>query len=77
LKPGRDVYERRTDASGRPFFWQVFQTPRDNMEGTDIQAFDEGYITLTPMTLDVTAPHSLKELYPLDKKSAAAAGGHE
>jgi 5'-nucleotidase len=57
MKSGGDVkFERRSSPGGRPYFWNIFRQIDDDVEGTDIWAFFHGYIAVTPMTLDVTAP---------------------
>ena len=39
----------------------------------DVEAFARGYITLTPMTLDTTAPKSLSDFGALQTKPPVAA----
>lgn len=65
-KQGRREYvERiieRADPSGRPYYWQagrIKDTPEDD---TDVHAILEGYISVTPIHLDMTAYPTLNQL---------------
>lgn len=73
MSKGKETYERRTDKNGRPYFWQVWHPPSDGAEGTDVWAFVRGYITLTPLGLDETAPKELDALQSLEREAAVAA----
>jgi 5'-nucleotidase len=46
--PARDPY-------GRPVYWMAVSQLREHAEGTDLWAFERGYITVTPLRLDKTA----------------------
>jgi 5'-nucleotidase len=73
---GKENYEKRYDARGRPYFWQTWQPASRVDEGSDIWEFIQGFITLTPLRLDETAPKSeLKTLQPLEQTSEAVAVG--
>lgn len=51
----RDVLIERVDPKGRPYYWIGGAPPGGAPEpGTDIGALAEGYISLTPLTLDMT-----------------------
>lgn len=67
-KPRHDTFERRTSPRGRVYYWPDWRQLEDDEEGTDVWAFVRGYITLTPMTLDVTAPDEMKRLSWLESK---------
>ncbi len=56
MTPRPDHFERRVSPQGRVYFWPVWEQLADDAEGTDVWALVRGYVTLTPMTLDVTAP---------------------
>ena len=73
MKMGQEMFERRSDSSGRPYFWQTWRRPREDEEGTDVWAFVRGYITLTPLTLDTTAPRGMNALRSLELESAVTA----
>lgn len=67
MKGGGDTrFERRVNPSGRLYFWQVFHQIEDDAEGTDVWAFFHGYIAVTPMTLDVTAPQAMEGIRSLN-----------
>ena len=46
--PARDPYDR-------PVFWIAVTQLREHAEGTDLWAFERGYITISPLRLDLTA----------------------
>ena len=48
--------ERRLDPRGRPYFWINGPLIEDAPEGTDVHAVRKGNVSLTPITLDCTAP---------------------
>jgi 5'/3'-nucleotidase len=73
MTKGKETYERRSDGQGRPYFWQMWEPPRDDAEGTDVWAFVRGYITLTPLMLDETKPQELSKLQALERELAVAA----
>lgn len=62
VKPRHDTFVRRTSPRGRIYFWPDWEQLEDDDEGTDVWAFVRGYITVTPMTLDTTAPSQMKAL---------------
>jgi 5'-nucleotidase len=50
-----DVLLRRTDPRGRPYYWIGGDPPTGvPEEGTDIGALAQGYISVTPILLDLT-----------------------
>lgn len=53
----RDLVDERRDLQGRPYFW-IGGPPEkaDGQEGTDVWATRRGFASLTPLTLDCTAP---------------------
>jgi 5'-nucleotidase len=55
LRVYRDRLDRRTDPRGRPYFWIGGDAPTGiPEEGTDIGALSEGYVSITPLQLDLT-----------------------
>jgi 5'-nucleotidase len=51
----RDRVERRDDPWGRPYYWQGGVVVMDaDQPGTDVQAVSEGFVAITPITLDWT-----------------------
>lgn len=59
----RDVLLRREDPRGRPYYWIGGEAPTGVREdGTDIGALASGFISITPISMDMTAHSLLKEL---------------
>jgi 5'-nucleotidase len=59
LRIYRDELVRRADPRGRPYFWIGGDAPSGKIEeGTDIGALHDGYVSVTPVQLDLTA-HTL------------------
>jgi len=55
--------DERTDPRGRPYYWIGGDAPTGVPErGTDIGALSEGFISVTPLQLDLTAYHALTDL---------------
>lgn len=51
--PGK--LEKRIDPMGRPYFWMGGDDPVDvHEEGSDVEAIRDGYISVTPVQLDLT-----------------------
>ena len=72
VKPRYDRFERRVSPTGRLYVWPSFDQLEDDAEGTDVWAFVRGFITVTPMTLDVTASETNEALRTLESWSPAA-----
>ncbi|MER3413936.1 MAG: 5'/3'-nucleotidase SurE [Armatimonadota bacterium] len=61
--------ERREDPFGRPYWWQGGVVVMDSSEeGTDVQAVNEGFVSVTPVRLDWTAHELLTTLRESLKK---------
>jgi len=71
MTPRPESFERRVSPGGRLYFWPVWEQLKDDDEGTDVWALVRGYITLTPMVLDVTATQAMETLKRLDLQPAA------
>src|SRR5215510_10173559 len=51
----RDALDRRVDPRGRPYYWIGGEAPTGvNEEGTDVGALFAGYVSITPLQLDLT-----------------------
>ena len=62
----RTGVEKRLDPRGRPYFWINGPLIEDAEEGTDVHAIRKGHVSITPITLDCTAPEAgsrLKDLF--------------
>jgi 5'-nucleotidase len=56
-------FEKRTDLRGRDYYWTGFnREPSAPVDGTDIAAIHEGYISVTPVHINVTHDESLASL---------------
>jgi 5'-nucleotidase len=59
----RDELVSRLDPRGRPYYWIGGEPPGGVPDqGTDIWAVSNGYISITPVYLDMTAYHFQEEL---------------
>jgi len=51
-----DCLDERIDPRGNPYYWISGQAPTGiPKDGTDIGALDEGFVSITPLQLDLTA----------------------
>lgn len=51
----RDALDRRVDPRGRPYYWIGGEAPTGvNEDGTDVGALFAGYVSITPLQLDLT-----------------------
>ena len=56
LRVYRDELVRREDPHGKPYYWIGGEAPSGIPEdGTDIGALAEGFVSITPLSLDLTA----------------------
>ena len=55
LRIYRDVLEKRLDPRGRPYYWIGGEAPSGiPADGTDFGALKAGYVSITPLQLDLT-----------------------
>lgn len=67
LRVYRDALDRRVDPRGRPYYWIGGEAPTGvNEEGTDVGALAAGYVSITPLQLDLTHYKALDELKQRD-----------
>lgn len=67
--------ERRTDPSGRPYWWLGGDKPEDVVdEGTDVAAIHNRAISVTPIHMDLTAYPVMEELHQWIHIEAFGAG---
>jgi 5'-nucleotidase len=63
LRLYRDALVRRVDPRGRPYYWIGGDVPGGVADpGTDIGALASGYVSVTPLQLDLTAHDRLAEV---------------
>lgn len=74
-KASKEKFERRESPTRRIYFWSAYR-PFDRSdvaeEGTDIWAYLHGFISVSPMTLDVTDTKAVDGLRMLERKAMAA-----
>jgi 5'-nucleotidase len=59
----RDTLIKKVDPRGRDYYWIGGEDPVwEPREGTDFVAVDDGYISVTPMRLDLTDEQALEEM---------------
>jgi 5'-nucleotidase len=62
----RDLLVKRDDPRGRPYYWIGGEPASGHPdEGTDIWALSNGYVSITPIHLDMTAHDLIPELQKL------------
>ncbi len=55
LRVYRDALDQRVDPRGKPYYWIGGEYPTGvNEPGTDVGALKEGYVSITPLQLDLT-----------------------
>jgi len=69
LRVYRDALDRRVDPRGRPYYWIGGEAPTGvNEEGTDVGALAAGYVSITPLQLDLTHYKAMEVLKSWDWK---------
>lgn len=63
LRVYRDELVRRDDPQGNPYYWIGGEAPSGvPEEGTDVGALNEGYVSVTPLHMDMTAYNLMTEI---------------
>jgi len=63
LRVYRDELVKREDPRGRPYYWIGGDFPTGvNEHGTDFGALEAGYVSITPLQLDLTAREAMETL---------------
>lgn len=74
LRVYRDRLDQRQDPRGRPYYWIGGDSPIGIPEfGTDVGALSEGFVSITPLQLDLTDYHSTMALRRWDLAAASSA----
>jgi 5'-nucleotidase len=69
LRLYRDRLDKRTDPRGRPYYWIGGDAPSAVPdEGTDFGALAHGYVSITPLDLDLTDYPALEQLAEMSWK---------
>jgi len=67
LRVYRDALDKRTDPRGRPYYWIGGEFPTGVDEaGTDFGALTAGYVSVTPLQLDLTSRAAMNILQSWD-----------
>ena len=67
LRVYRDRLIKRLDPAGRPYYWIGGEAPTGVPEdGTDIGALAQGYVSITPLQLDLTAYNAFEAVRGLE-----------
>lgn len=65
----KETFERRVDPNGKTYYWLIGTNKSVHREeGTDINAINEGYISITPLRYDLTDDHFHKKIEGWDWK---------
>ena len=63
LRVYRDALDQRLDPRGRPYYWIGGEAPTGvDEEGTDVGALLQGYVSITPLQLDLTNYKAMEAL---------------
>jgi 5'/3'-nucleotidase len=63
LRLYRDALDRRLDPRGRPYYWIGGDAPTAVPdEGTDFYALEHGFVSITPLDLDLTSYQTMETL---------------
>jgi 5'-nucleotidase len=63
LRVYRDELVKRDDPQGNPYYWIGGEAPTGvPEEGTDVGALNDGYVSITPIQLDMTAYNLIAEI---------------
>lgn len=63
LRVYRDALDARIDPRGKPYFWIGGEAPTGVFEnGTDFGALEDGYVSITPLQLDLTSYKAMEAL---------------
>jgi len=59
----RDVYEKRSDPRGDVYYWLALEVPvKESPPNTDLNALLDDWITITPISFDLTEPDEVERL---------------
>ena len=73
LRIYRDVLEKRLDPRGRPYYWIGGEAPIGILEnGTDYGALKAGFVSITPLQLDLTDMDAVNTMQDWDWNSAGS-----
>lgn len=67
VRPTIEYFEKKDSRDGRDFYWPSYKVLDAGPKGTDTWAVRNGYISITPMSLDQTDQSGLRSLRDLEK----------
>jgi 5'-nucleotidase len=58
-----EEFDKRTNPQGKPYYWLTGKFVKmDNGEDTDVWALENGYVSVVPVHIDLTAHHFIQTL---------------
>jgi 5'-nucleotidase len=67
VRPTAEFFEKKETRGGETLYWPSYKTLDAGPEGTDTWAMRNGYIAITPLSLDQTDAVAIKKLKDLEK----------
>jgi len=64
-RPPYEFYEKRVNPLGQVYFWNTYKPLEPGTDKTDVWAFYNGYISISPLQIDQTSYPELKPLESL------------
>ncbi len=65
LQPPYERFEKRTTPDGRTYYWNAYRPLGAGKEKTDVWAVRNGYVSITPLSIDTTDRAALQALEAL------------
>jgi 5'-nucleotidase len=62
VTPTAQSFERHVSPEGQTYFWSIYRPLEQDNDGTDVSAFNRGYISITPLQTDQTYLNGLDSL---------------
>jgi 5'-nucleotidase len=62
VTPTAQSFERHISPEGQTYFWSVYRPLEQDSDGTDVSAYNRGYISITPLQIDQTNTNGLDAL---------------
>jgi 5'-nucleotidase len=59
---GTEKFEERKTPSGRRYFWNIYEDPKDDKEGTDVWATTRGFAAVVPLRAEEFDPKAFESL---------------
>ena len=78
LQPPADIFELETAPEGQKQFKPIYVMPAKAAENTDVWAVENGYISISPFSIDQTIEQAIGDLEPLTRlkiKETQRSGG--